>query len=86
MLQAMSNSMTHSHSHREPSIALTINGAEFISSTRNLGELLQNYGIARDQKGVAVAHNGVIVAKLSWSQTQVNSGDILEILAAIQGG
>ncbi|MCX8501003.1 MAG: sulfur carrier protein ThiS [Alphaproteobacteria bacterium] len=78
--------MTHSHSHREPSIALTINGAEFLSPTSNLGELLQNYGIDRDQKGVAVALNGVIVAKPSWSRTEVNSGDVLEILAAIQGG
>lgn len=36
--------------------------------------------------GVAVARNGAVVPRSSWSSTVVTDGDRLEVLTAAQGG
>ncbi|MDI9409476.1 MAG: sulfur carrier protein ThiS [Candidatus Pacebacteria bacterium] len=67
-------------------IRLRLNGADYDSDTGNLAELLIRQGLKLEQKGIAVAQNGKIVAKTRWSETLIRSGDELEILVAIQGG
>ncbi len=36
--------------------------------------------------GVAVAHNGEVVARSLWQTTNLDDGDRVEILGAMQGG
>jgi len=38
------------------------------------------------ERGVAVAVNGVVVPRGSWSGTPLSAGDKLEVLTAAQGG
>lgn len=44
-------------------------------------------GLAVDTaEGVAVALNGEIVSRTRWSETEVQDGDDIEIVRAVQGG
>ncbi len=36
--------------------------------------------------GIAVAVNGELVRRASWATTRLASGDVLEVLTAVQGG
>lgn len=42
--------------------------------------------LARSPKGIAVAINGEIVPRSSWTETRVHDGDEVEVLGAAQGG
>jgi sulfur carrier protein len=37
-------------------------------------------------RGIAVARNGDVVLRAEWSATQLENGDRLEVLHAVQGG
>ncbi len=41
---------------------------------------------APDARGVAVARNGTVVPRSAWSQTELESGDAVEVLSATAGG
>lgn len=49
-----------------------------------LAELLDEVGT--NQRGVAVAMDGEVVARGAWSETTVSDGANVEILIAVQGG
>jgi sulfur carrier protein len=36
--------------------------------------------------GIAVAVNGEVVRRASWTSTRLAPGDVLEVLTAVQGG
>ena len=38
------------------------------------------------RRGVAIARNGEVVPRGQWAQQQVRAGDVVEVLAASQGG
>lgn len=42
--------------------------------------------IAPDTRGIAVAVNGEVVPRSTWSETAVRAGDRVEVLTAAQGG
>jgi sulfur carrier protein len=40
----------------------------------------------RDPRGVAVAVNGTVVPRTGWAATVLRTGDVVEVLTAVQGG
>jgi sulfur carrier protein len=42
--------------------------------------------ISTSATGIAVAVNGEVVRRVSWSQHQLAPGDEIEVLTAVQGG
>jgi sulfur carrier protein len=43
-------------------------------------------GVGQDARGVAVALDGEVVPRGSWSDTSLCEGAVVEVVAAIQGG
>ncbi|MEV6526437.1 sulfur carrier protein ThiS [Longispora urticae] len=39
-----------------------------------------------DRRGVAVAVNGTVVPRSTWTSTALADGDVVELLTAVQGG
>jgi sulfur carrier protein len=50
-----------------------------------LADLLEHLGIG-DPRGIAVALDGDVVPRSSWSTTRLTEGQTVEVLRAIQGG
>jgi sulfur carrier protein len=52
------------------------------------GRRITDAGRAEDGSsiGVAVARNGEVVPRSRWSAATLDSGDIIELLTAVQGG
>lgn len=42
--------------------------------------------ISESATGIAVAVNGDVVSRMSWSQIRLAPGDQIEVLTAVQGG
>ena len=66
---------------------LIVNGKE-VETARDLSleELLQQYLESGKLDGIAVAVNGEVVRKGSWSERTLQEDDRLEIIRAVQGG
>jgi sulfur carrier protein len=68
-------------------VHLTINGKETeIGTGTNLVQLLEQYGIPKSQRGIAVALNDAVVPREAWAETELHIGDAVEIVSASQGG
>jgi sulfur carrier protein len=66
-------------------IALQVNGETRNCSTETpLPELLKQLGL--NPRLVAVEYNGEILHKQFWETTQMQEGDILEIVTIVGGG
>jgi len=65
---------------------LTVNGVAEPLGAATVAALLAEREIAPDCRGVAVALNGTVVRRADWATTQVNPGDSIEIVRAMQGG
>lgn len=64
---------------------LTVNGqAQSRAGTCSVATLVAE--IIAAQRGVAVAVNGTVVPRSSWSQVDLADGDRVEVLTAAQGG
>lgn len=65
-------------------IGITVNGADHqLSETMTVAQLLAHLGLP--EKGIAVAVDGAVVPRTSWS-LEVEKGWEIEILTAVQGG
>jgi len=66
---------------------LIVNGKE-VETARDLSleELLKQYLESGKLDGIAVAVNGEVVPKGSWSERTLQVDDRLEIIRAVQGG
>lgn len=64
---------------------LIVNG-ESSTFVPELAQLLEEHDISAHSKGVAVARNGVIVPRQQWAGTQLQPGDRIDIVGAVQGG
>jgi sulfur carrier protein len=51
-----------------------------------VADALMSIGRRPEERGTAVALNGEVVARASWSQEPLEEGDRLEFLTAVQGG
>jgi sulfur carrier protein len=66
-----------------PGTTYTINGTAEPYRPLTLHELAAGLGAG---KGVAVAVNGAVVPRSAWPATQLQPGDSVELLSAVQGG
>jgi sulfur carrier protein len=68
-----------------PVVALTVNGEpREIAGPATVAGLVDHLGCGR--RGVAVAVNGTVVPRSTWERTELQRGDTVEVLHAVQGG
>ncbi len=71
-------------------IDITVNGAprrlDDTSLEQAVATALAADGLDADAKGVAVAVNGEVVPRATWSARRLASGDRLEIVTVFAGG
>lgn len=67
-------------------IQLIVNGTHktFEKDELHIADVLEAEGMSGLM--VAVAHNNVVVPKAQWQCTILSDGDVLEIVAPMQGG
>jgi sulfur carrier protein len=64
---------------------VTVNGRErCVFSDLSVDDLVTSLAAAR--RGVAVAVNGTVVPRSSWTEVTLADGDTVEVLTAAQGG
>ncbi len=66
--------------------SIRVNGQAEALTAATLAALLAEKTIDTGQRGIAVAVNGAIVPRASWSRTPLRPGDEVEIVRARQGG
>ena len=49
-------------------------------------DVLRRVNVRVDAAGVAVARNGEVVPRSAWMAVELNAGDHIEVLHAVQGG
>ena len=67
-------------------IRLKINGIDEEVAVTTVAQLLAVRGIDPGAKFLAVAVNGAVVRRASWSAAPLNAGDAVEIVRPLQGG
>jgi sulfur carrier protein len=66
---------------------LTINGEKrTIDNVDTLEGLVQVLGFSIEKRGIAVAVNDTVVPRVEWGSTQIQEGDTVEVIHAVQGG
>ena len=65
---------------------ITINGEQRTVKAATLVDLLKTESITPSAKFVAVAINGSVIPRPSWSITKVKTGDSVEIVQPAPGG
>jgi sulfur carrier protein len=55
-----------------------------IPSPQNVADLMRFLEI--EPRGIAVAINGEIASRSKWTETMVQSSDVIEIVTAVAGG
>ncbi|WP_243791348.1 sulfur carrier protein ThiS [Saccharopolyspora gloriosae] len=64
---------------------VVINGsARPVDVDATLATALAEFGVA--EQGVAVAVDGTVVPRASWTATELRDGAAIEVLTAVQGG
>lgn len=67
-------------------MTVTVNGQQReVEPGTSVADLVEEIAGRRDGRGVAVARNGEVVPRDDWT-AEVDDGDRLEILNAVQGG
>ena len=64
---------------------LTVNGRSF-DADRELSVQTLVESLTEARRGVAVAVNGEVVPRSTWSAVPLTDGDAVEVLTAAQGG
>ncbi|MFG1215372.1 sulfur carrier protein ThiS [Xanthobacter flavus] len=67
-------------------LALKVNGAEEAHTVVTVADLLVAKGLGPERKGIAVAVNGAVVPRRTWTEARLYAGDAVEIIEAKQGG
>jgi len=68
-------------------MVLTINGEKrTIDNVDSLEGLVQVLGFTTETRGIAVAVNDTVVPRVEWGSTQLQEGDTVEVIHAVQGG
>lgn len=65
---------------------VTVNGEPRELPALKVSELLRREGLDPARRGLAVAVNGAAVPRRSWDETDVESGDEVEIVKPFSGG
>ena len=73
-------------SRRTDSITLTLNGSRVETHAANMIEFLTEQGLNPAQPGIAVALNDAVVSRSQWPEHEIQEGDRVEVITAMQGG
>jgi sulfur carrier protein len=65
---------------------LTVNGVDEEVTASTIAQLLAARGIDPAARFLAVALNGAVVRRASWSEAALTAGDAVEIVRPLQGG
>jgi len=65
---------------------LTVNGQPTTLQSSTVTELLEQQGIIPTQQGTAVAVNDTVIPRRNWPTHQLQEGDRIEVITAMQGG
>jgi sulfur carrier protein len=66
-------------------IEIVLNGQKkLIEKSLTIAELVAE--TSNSDKGVAIACNGQVIRKLEWDSHHIVSGDVIEVISAVQGG
>lgn len=68
-------------------MSILVNGETVdIEGPVSVVDVLRRINVRVDAAGVAVARNGEVVPRSSWTTIEVVAGDQIEVLHAVQGG
>jgi len=67
-------------------ITVRLNGSEQDVAAATVAELVAELRIAGAPRGLAVAVNGAVVPRASWTARDLAAGDEIEVVRATQGG
>jgi len=67
-------------------IIVRLNGSEQSVAAATVAELVAELRIVGAPRGVAVAVNGAVVPRASWTARGLAEGDEIEVVRATQGG
>jgi sulfur carrier protein len=68
-------------------VLVTVNGSEReLQAQATVADLVGQLPVAPDGRGVAVAVEGMVVPRGSWSSTLLDPGAKVEVVVAVQGG
>jgi len=69
------------------SAVIWVNGeARELGGTTTIADLLTDLGVEPQARGVAVAVDGEVVPRAEWPDHEINEGQRVEALSAMQGG
>ncbi len=71
---------------RTRTLTIRVNGAPRMVTGSDVTDLLCQLQIDPEARGIAVAVNGAVVPRGSWSTHGLRDGDEVEIVGAVQGG
>jgi sulfur carrier protein len=70
-----------------PVISVTVNGDEHaLAPGTTVEQLLASLGVRGEGRGVAVALGGEVVPRSAWTETELETGALVEVVTAVQGG
>ncbi len=67
-------------------MTLLIGREKRMLDVRNVCDLLKVLMLPEDGKGIAIAVNDAVVSRSRWQEHELNEGDYIEIVRAVQGG
>jgi sulfur carrier protein len=68
-------------------VIVSVNGQpREVPDGATVSTLVAELGARPDGRGVAVALRGEVVPRSAWEQTELDDGDRIEVLIAVQGG
>ena len=65
---------------------ITVNGEPRGDAPATLRQLVEAEGLDPNRRGLAVARNGRVVPRQDWEQTELQTGDAIEIVKPFAGG
>jgi len=68
------------------SLAIRLNGKPETVEAATVAELLAALGVDPQRRGLAVAVNGDVVPRRSWTERLLSANDDVEVVRPLQGG
>lgn len=65
---------------------IQLNGKAEPLAAATIAALLEEKDIEMNMRGIAIAVNGAVVPRAAWPVTRLATGDVVEIVRALQGG
>jgi sulfur carrier protein len=65
---------------------IRVNGHDMFLGAATVADFLAQQAVEIGPRGIAIALNGSVVPRSTWSETALKPGDNIEIVRAMQGG